>query len=100
MKYRHLILAHGIFSLASLISAATPGKDTTWLQEKGTLIFHDTFDREEDGNLAKAIGRLVVERVREVQSIPGHLGCRKTSETGVVCFSSRYMYYRPRHRDV
>jgi hypothetical protein len=56
MKNRHLILAHGIFSLASLISAATPGKDTTWLQERGTLIFHDTFDREEDGNLAKAIG--------------------------------------------
>jgi hypothetical protein len=56
MKYRHLILAHGLFSLTSLVSAATPGKDTTWLQEKGTLIFHDSFDREEDGNLAKAIG--------------------------------------------
>jgi hypothetical protein len=56
MKYHHLILALSLFSLTSFVSAATPGKDTTWLQEKGTLIFHDTFDREEDGNLAKAIG--------------------------------------------
>ena len=30
--------------------------DAAWLQQKGTLIFADTFDREEDGNLAKAIG--------------------------------------------
>jgi hypothetical protein len=30
--------------------------DAGWLHEKGTLIFHDAFAREEDGNLAKAIG--------------------------------------------
>ncbi|MCC6880844.1 MAG: hypothetical protein IT576_01715, partial [Verrucomicrobiales bacterium] len=30
--------------------------DAAWLQDKGTLIFHDSFDREEEGNLAKAIG--------------------------------------------
>lgn len=30
--------------------------DTSWLQKNGVLIFHDAFDREEDGNLAKAIG--------------------------------------------
>ncbi len=29
--------------------------DAEWLQS-GTLIFHDAFEREEDGNLAKAIG--------------------------------------------
>jgi len=29
--------------------------DAAWLRN-GTLIFHDTFEREEDGNLAKAIG--------------------------------------------
>ena len=56
MKYHHLILALSLFSLTSFVSAASPGKDTTWLQEKGTLIFHDAFEREEDGNLAKAIG--------------------------------------------
>ncbi len=30
--------------------------DASWIRNKGTLIFHDTFEREEDGNLAKAIG--------------------------------------------
>jgi len=30
--------------------------DAAWLREKGKLIFHDAFEREETGNLAKAIG--------------------------------------------
>lgn len=30
--------------------------DAAWLRQKGALIFHDAFEREEDGNLAKAIG--------------------------------------------
>ena len=30
--------------------------DAAWLRAGGTLIFHDAFEREEDGNLAKAIG--------------------------------------------
>lgn len=39
----------------SLVSTAT-ADDAAWLRDKGTLIFKDTFDREEDGNLAAAIG--------------------------------------------
>jgi len=30
--------------------------DAAWLSENGALIFHDAFERQEDGNLAKAIG--------------------------------------------
>jgi len=30
--------------------------DPSWLREKGTQIFHDSFDRQVEGNLAKAIG--------------------------------------------
>lgn len=30
--------------------------DAAWLTKQGSLIFQDTFEREEDGNLAKAIG--------------------------------------------
>ena len=56
MKHRHLFLAPILLSLTSLGSAATPGKDSAWLEKNGSLIFHDSFDREEDGNLAKAIG--------------------------------------------
>ncbi len=40
--------------LASCTSLAAD--DASWLRDRGTLIFHDTFEREEDGNLAKAIG--------------------------------------------
>lgn len=42
--------------LASSLSAAEPRDDAAWLREKGALIFQDAFEREEDGNLAKAIG--------------------------------------------
>ena len=37
-------------------AGATPHDDTAWLRLKGKVIFHDAFDREEDGNSAKAIG--------------------------------------------
>ncbi len=40
--------------LASCTSLAAD--DASWLRDRGTLIFHDTSEREEDGNLAKAIG--------------------------------------------
>jgi hypothetical protein len=30
--------------------------DAAWLREKGTLIFHDAFERSENGNGLKAIG--------------------------------------------
>jgi len=43
------------FALVAL-PAALRADDAAWLREKGTLIFHDAFEREEDGNLAKAIG--------------------------------------------
>ncbi len=38
------------------LNATEPGNDSQWLREKGTLVFHDNFEREEDGNRAKAIG--------------------------------------------
>lgn len=33
-----------------------PRNDVAWLQSKGTLLFHDAFEREEDGTGLKAIG--------------------------------------------
>lgn len=38
------------------ISDLRAADDAAWLTKQGTLIFHDAFEREEDGNLAKAIG--------------------------------------------
>lgn len=51
---KHLIVLLSIVIHA--LPAAEPVNDATWLSEKGTLIFHDAFEREEDGNLAAAIG--------------------------------------------
>lgn len=52
MNHRLLVLP----LLACTVAAAEPRDDAAWLRDKGTLIFHDAFEREEDGNLAKAIG--------------------------------------------
>ncbi|MEY4483102.1 MAG: hypothetical protein RL693_554 [Verrucomicrobiota bacterium] len=45
-----------ITSLLLALPVALCADDTAWLQSKGTLIFQDTFDREEDGTGLKAIG--------------------------------------------
>ena len=43
--------------IPSMATAESAGRDdAAWLREEGTLIFEDAFEREEDGNLAKAIG--------------------------------------------
>lgn len=47
------------FILALLLltlPVALHADDAAWLREKGTLIIHDAFEREETGNGAKAIG--------------------------------------------
>lgn len=50
----------GLFAMASVLGmpafCAELGEDEAWLRSKGTLIFEDSFDREESGNGAKAIG--------------------------------------------
>ena len=42
--------------LACLTAASLAADDATWLQTKGTLIFHDAFEREETGTGLKGIG--------------------------------------------
>ena len=42
--------------LLAPLAALNAADDSVWLREKGTLLFHDAFEREEMGNLAKAIG--------------------------------------------
>ena len=44
------------FLLCLLSLPLSAADDATWLQSKGTLLFHDAFEREETGNLAKDIG--------------------------------------------
>ncbi|MBU6178951.1 MAG: hypothetical protein KGR69_04770, partial [Verrucomicrobia bacterium] len=49
------LLATATLLLSSAL-ALQAADDAASLTKRGTLIFHDTFEREEDGNLAKAIG--------------------------------------------
>lgn len=53
-----LLIALLLAPLGALHAADTPApeNDAAWLQSKGTLLFHDAFEREEDGNGLKAIG--------------------------------------------
>jgi hypothetical protein len=45
-----------LLSTFAITHSAFPQDSTAWLEKNATLIFHDAFEREEDGNLAKAIG--------------------------------------------
>ncbi|MBI5692104.1 MAG: hypothetical protein HZC55_18645 [Verrucomicrobia bacterium] len=45
-----------LFLILLARSTAAVPTDAGWLRENGTLIFHDSFDREETGNGAKAVG--------------------------------------------
>jgi hypothetical protein len=56
MRHKQVFLIAILFALSAALNAAAAGDDAAWLREKGTLIFHDAFEREETGNLAKAIG--------------------------------------------
>jgi len=58
MQRKNGNMKHTLTLLAALLLAplAAMCDDAAWLREKGKLIFHDTFEREETGNGAKAIG--------------------------------------------
>ena len=58
-RLHHFFLISALLPLAATVAADTkapPRDDASWPREKGQMIFHDAFEREEDGNLAKAIG--------------------------------------------
>lgn len=62
-----------VFALVMLtgVAGASDRDDVRWLAENGRLLFEDNFEREEDGNLAKAIGKgwnsATADRVPEVK---------------------------------
>lgn len=51
-----LLALPSVLHAADSKPSAAPRDDAAWLRGKGTLVFHDAFEREETGNLAKAIG--------------------------------------------
>jgi len=74
------------FILALLLltlPVALHADDAAWLREKGTLIIHDAFEREETGNGAKAIGNgwnsATADRVRNIKMADLDSGILKIS---------------------
>jgi hypothetical protein len=53
VQRRAVIVCLALAAGGSLVGRAD---DAAWLRERGTLLFKDSFDREEEGNLAAAIG--------------------------------------------
>ena len=48
------LICSGLFAVAA--ESTPPPNDTAWLKSKGTLLFHDAFERDETGNGLKGIG--------------------------------------------
>ena len=69
MKFTLTLLLVALFGAVPVMAA--PGRDATWLKTKGIVVFHDAFEREEDGNLLKAIGNgwesATADRVPEIK---------------------------------
>ncbi len=88
MTVAALYIAFGI-SLGSAATPAAPANsagaagDAAWLQTKGTLLFHDAFEREETGNGAKAIGNgwnsATADRVPQIKMADLDAGILKIS---------------------
>jgi len=53
---KRILRTLSLLMVPAVLSLSLRAGDDDWLTKKGTLIFHDAFDREEDGNLVKAIG--------------------------------------------
>ncbi|MEO6742842.1 MAG: hypothetical protein ABIP20_21595 [Chthoniobacteraceae bacterium] len=58
-REKHFLILTAILLAPLALNAAdtpAPQNDAAWLQSRGTLLFHDAFERDEDGNGMKAIG--------------------------------------------
>ena len=76
--------------LCLLVAPLSAADDAAWLQTKGTLLFHDAFEREENGNGLKGIGNgwesATADRVPQIKQADLDAGIMKiasaTKEAG------------------
>jgi hypothetical protein len=87
----HLLLA------LLLASGATAQDSTAWLEKNAKLIFHDAFEREEDGNLAKAIGNgwnsATADRVPQIKQADLDQGILKVSSASQAAKHSAHIHH-------
>ena len=71
--------------------------DAAWLRNQGTLIFHDAFERAEDGNLAKAIGNgwnsATADRVPQIKMADLDGGILKIASTSKEAGHSAHIHH-------
>jgi hypothetical protein len=82
----------------SLVAFTAHAQDpSTWLQKHGTLIFHDAFEREEEGNLAKAIGNgwnsATADRVPQIKMADIQDGVLKVSSASEAAKHSAHIHH-------
>ena len=70
---------------------------TAWLEKNATLIFHEAFEREEDGNLAKAIGNgwnsATADRVPDVKMADLDGGILKVASASEAAKHSAHIHH-------
>lgn len=88
---------HRLLLALALASGATAQDSTAWLEKNATLIFHDTFEREEDGNLAKAIGNgwnsATADRVPQIKQADLDQGILKVSSASQAAKHSAHIHH-------
>ena len=88
---------HRLLLALVLASGATAQDSTAWLEKNATLIFHDAFEREEDGNLAKAIGNgwnsATADRVPQIKQADLDQGILKVSSASQAARHSAHIHH-------
>lgn len=88
---------HRLLLALVLASGATAQDSTAWLEKNATLIFHDTFEREENGNLAKAIGNgwnsATADRVPQIKQADLDQGILKVSSASQAAKHSAHIHH-------
>jgi hypothetical protein len=80
-----------------LATAATAQDSAAWLEKNATLVFHDAFEREEDGNLAAAIGNgwnsATANRVPQIKQADLDQGVLKVSSASQAAKHSAHIHH-------
>ncbi len=88
---------HRLLLALVLASGATAQDSTAWLEKNAKLIFHDAFEREEDGNLAKAIGNgwnsATADRVPQIKQADLDQGILKVSSASQAAKHSAHIHH-------
>lgn len=80
-----------------------PADDLAWLTKEGTLVFHDAFEREEDGNLAKAVGNgwnsATADRVPRIKQADLDAGILKVASATKEAGHAAHIHHEAGFRD-